>query len=65
VVIAGDAVTLGRIRNITLPSVDLTGKTSDYTAQVQIAYPAGTEGPIGSAAVKYSISRDPSVSPSP
>jgi len=65
VVITGDAVTLGRIRNITLPSVDLTGKTSDYTAQVQIAYPAGTEGPIGSAAVKYSISRDPSVSPSP
>ena len=69
VVITGDAATLGRIRNITLPSVDLTGKTSDYTVQVQFAYPEGTSGPngasVGTATVKYSISRDPSASPGP
>jgi YbbR domain-containing protein len=65
VIIAGDAATLGRIRNITLPSVDLTGKTSDYTSQVQITYPDGTTGTVGSVTVKYSISRDPNASPGP
>jgi YbbR domain-containing protein len=65
VVISGDAAAIGRVRNITLPSVDLTGKTSDYTFQDQITYPDGTSGPVGSATVKYSISPDPSVSPGP
>jgi YbbR domain-containing protein len=63
VVISGDAATLGRIRSISLPVVDLTGKTSDSTFQVQIPYPDGTTGSVATATVKYSISPDPSVSP--
>jgi hypothetical protein len=65
VVISGDAATLGRIRNIVLLSVDLSGKTSDATFQVVIPYPEGTSGPVNTATVKYSISADPNVSPPP
>ena len=65
VVISGDAATLGRIRNIVLLSVDLSGRTSDTTFQLQIPYPEGTSGPASTATVKYSISPDPSVSPPP
>jgi hypothetical protein len=65
VVINGDAAALGRIRNIVLPAVDLSGKTSDATFQVQIPYPDGTSGAVATATVKYSISRDPNASPPP
>jgi YbbR domain-containing protein len=65
VVITGDAARLGPIRNITLPSVDLTGKTSNSSFQVQIPYPDGTSGTVATATVRYSISPDPAVSPSP
>jgi hypothetical protein len=69
VVITGDAAAIGRVRNITLPSVDLTGRISDATFQVQFTYPDGTSGPngssVGTATVMYSISRDPNVAPGP
>ncbi|HEV2028582.1 MAG TPA: CdaR family protein [Candidatus Dormibacteraeota bacterium] len=65
VVISGDAATLGRIRNIVLPALDLSGKTADYTQTVQIPYPDGTSGPVATATVKYSITRDPNASPPP
>jgi hypothetical protein len=65
VVITGDAATLARIRNVSLPVVDLTGRTTSATFQVQITYPDGTTGPITTATVRYSISPDPAVSPSP
>jgi YbbR domain-containing protein len=64
VTITGDPTTIGRIRNITLPAVDLTGKTSDYTTQVTIPYPDGVGGSVSTATIKYSISPNPSVSPS-
>jgi hypothetical protein len=65
VVVSGDPVTLGRIHNIQLPPVDLTGKTSDATFQVQITYPPGTSGTVQTATVKYVIVPNPGVSPSP
>lgn len=65
VVASGDPATLGRLRNITLPPVDLSGRTSDATFQVAIPYPEGVTGNVANATVKYSISPNPNVSPSP
>jgi YbbR domain-containing protein len=67
VTITGDPTTIGKIRSITLPAVDLSGKTTDYTATVNIPYESypGITGSVGTATVKYSISPNPSVSPSP
>lgn len=65
VVITGDPSTLGRIRTITLFPVDLSGRTSDTTVQIQIPYPDGVSGNVALAVVKYSISPNPNVSPSP
>ena len=64
VTITGDPTTIGKYRSITLPAVDLTGKTADYTTQVSIPYPDGVSGSVAIANVKYSISPNPSVSPS-
>jgi YbbR domain-containing protein len=63
VTITGDPITIGRFRNITLPAVDLTGKTSDTTFQVAIPYPDGVSGSVATAMIKYSISPNPAVSP--
>lgn len=65
VTITGDPVALGKVHSITLPPVDLSAKTSDATFQVQITYPPGTNGPVQLASVKYSISPNPNVTPSP
>lgn len=65
VTITGDPTTIGRFRSITLPAVDLTGKTSDYTTQISIPYPDGVSGPVATATIKYSISPNPAVSPTP
>lgn len=65
VIISGDPVALGRIRNITLPPVDLSRYTADATFTVAIPYPDGTTGSVANATVKYSISANPNVSPSP
>jgi YbbR domain-containing protein len=65
VTITGDPTTIGRFRSITLPAIDLTSKTSDYSAQVAIPYPDGVGGSVSTATIKYSISPNPAVSPSP
>ncbi|HEV2475423.1 MAG TPA: CdaR family protein [Candidatus Dormibacteraeota bacterium] len=63
--ISGDPTTIGRIRNITLPAVDLTGRTSDFTFPVTIPYPDGVSGSVSTATIKFSISPNPAVSPTP
>jgi YbbR domain-containing protein len=63
--ITGDPITIGKFRNITLPAVDLTGRTSDATFQVAIPYPDGVGGSVSIATIKYSISPNPAISPSP
>lgn len=63
--ISGDPATLARIRSLTLPAVDLTGRTADFSFQVNIPYPDGITGAVSTAIVKYSISPNPNVTPSP
>jgi YbbR domain-containing protein len=65
VTITGDPGVIQRVRTIVLPPVDLSSSTSDATFQVAIPYPAGVSGSVANATVKYSISRNPNVSPSP
>ncbi len=65
VVITGDAAVLGRIQRITLPAIDLSGKTTNYASQVQIPYPANVTGQVQVATVTYQIQPDPAVSPLP
>jgi YbbR domain-containing protein len=65
VTITGDPAVLLRVQNISLPPVDLSRSTSDVTFQVAIPYPNGVTGTVANATVKYSISPNPVVSPSP
>jgi hypothetical protein len=65
VIITGDPAVLGRIQSILLPPVDLSGRTSDVTFPVNISYKTGVTGDVQTATVKYSISANPNVSPSP
>ena len=64
VVISGDPTALVKITTIILPPVDLTGRTSDAVFQIAIPYPPAITGSPGNAKVTYSISANPSVSPS-
>jgi hypothetical protein len=65
VIVSGDPVQLAKVHSITLPAVDLTGRTSDASFQVGIPYPDAISGNLTTATIKYSISPNPSVSPSP
>lgn len=65
IVVTGDPTALGRLRNISLPALDLTGRTATITFQVAIPYPDGVSGTVANAQVKYVISPTPQVSPSP
>lgn len=65
VIVTGDPAVIGRMQRITLPALDLTGKTSSATFQVTIPYPAGVEGNAPNATVTYTVSPNPNVSPSP
>jgi YbbR domain-containing protein len=66
VTISGDPAVLARIRNIALAGVDLSKYTSDATFQIAIDYQGlGVTGNVPIATVKYSISANPNVSPSP
>lgn len=65
VTILGDPSVLSRIQNIVLQPQDLSRSTSDATFTVPITYPRGASGDLQSATVKYSISPNPNVSPSP
>ena len=63
VVITGKPEALARVTTITLPQIDLSGRTSDYSATVAIPYPEGTDGPVKNAKVTYSIAPNPNASP--
>jgi YbbR domain-containing protein len=63
VAINGKPDALARVTTITLPQIDLGGRTSDYTATVQIPYPDGTDGQVKTAKVTYSIAPNPNASP--
>ena len=65
VIISGDPVQVAKVHNITLPAVDLSGRTSDATFSINIPYPDGISGNAATATIKYSISANPAVSPSP
>jgi YbbR-like protein len=65
VVITGDPAAVGRVQRILLSGVDLSNSTSDATFTININYPNGTTGSIQAATVKYSISRNPTVTPTP
>jgi YbbR domain-containing protein len=65
VVVSGDPVQLAKVHSITLPAVDLAGRTSDASFQVGIPYPDAISGNLTTATIKYSISPNPNVSPSP
>ena len=63
--ISGDPSALGKIRTITLPPVDLSGKTSNATFQVAIPYPDTVSGNVANATVTYTIARNPNTTASP
>ena len=65
VTVTGDPNVIQRVRAIVLPPVDLSNSTSDATFQVAIPYPAGISGNVANATVKYTIAKNPNVSPSP
>lgn len=65
VTITGDPAVLARVQNIVLPPVDLSGRTSDALFTLPIPYPRGVSGEIQTATVRYSISANPNVAPSP
>jgi YbbR domain-containing protein len=63
VVINGRPDALAGLTTITLPAVDLNGRTSDAAFTVAIRYPDGTDGPVKNARVTYSIAPNPNTSP--
>jgi YbbR domain-containing protein len=65
VTVTGDPAVLLRLTNVALPPVDLSTSTSDATFQVAIPYPNGVSGSVANATVKYAISKNPNVSPTP
>jgi YbbR domain-containing protein len=65
VVISGKADALLSITTLSLPAVDLSGKTSSFTVPVTIPYPPGVAGTAQTARITYSISANPNIQPSP
>jgi len=63
VVISGKA--LPDITTLSLPAVDLSGKTANFTVTVPIPYPAGVSGSLQNARITYSISANPNIAASP
>ena len=59
VVLTGSPDVLSTVTRIALPAVDLSGKTSDYTATATIPFPPGVTGSVAKAKVTYSISQNP------
>jgi len=61
IVISGPSDAVPNITTITLPAVDLSQHTSDFTFRIAIpALPAGVTGTATTARVTYSISKNPS-----
>jgi YbbR domain-containing protein len=65
VVISGKADALLSITTLSLPPVDLSGKTSSFTVPVTIPYPPGVAGSAQTARITYSISANPNIQASP
>ena len=65
VTISADPAVLARVHSIVLGPVDLSKSKSDVTFTLTIQYPPGVTGDVQTATVKYSISPNPNVSPSP
>lgn len=65
VVVTGRADALVSLQSLALPSVDLTGHTTNFTFRVTIPYPAGVNGSVPTARITYLISANPNVQPSP
>ena len=65
VLMSGKAAVMVKLTSLTLPAVDLSGHTSDFTFRITIPYPVGVTGPIPNARVTYSISANPNVQPAP
>jgi YbbR domain-containing protein len=65
VVVSGAPDALAKITTLTLPAVDLSGRTSGFTFRVTIPYPSGVTGSVQIARVTYAISANPSARASP
>jgi YbbR domain-containing protein len=65
VVISGGPEVVAKIKTLSLPAVDLSGRTSDFTFRVTIPYPSGVVGSVATARVTYSISPNPNAQPTP
>ena len=64
IVISGPSDAVPNITTITLPAVDLSQHTSDFTFKVAIPpLPPGVTGTAATARVTYSISKDPGCTP--
>jgi YbbR domain-containing protein len=63
VIVTGRPEALAQLTTITLPPVDLSGRTSDATFQIAIPYPDGTGSSVKNARVTYSIAPNPNASP--
>jgi YbbR domain-containing protein len=64
IVISGPSDAVPNITTITLPAVDLSQHTSDFTFRIAIPpLPAGVTGSAATARVTYSISRNPNCAP--
>jgi YbbR domain-containing protein len=64
IVISGPSDAVPNITTITLPAVDLSQHTSDFTFKISIPpLPAGVTGTAATARVTYSISKNPSCAP--
>jgi YbbR domain-containing protein len=63
VLITGPADVLSKINAITLPAVDLSGHTTDFTFQITIPFPNQVDGSFQVARVTYSISPNPNATP--
>lgn len=63
VIISGNPTQLSKVSFIQLSAVDLTGRTSDATFQVQVQYPGGISGTVQTVKLVYAIAPNPNVTP--
>ena len=59
IILTGSPDALSKVTRITLPAVDLSGRTSDATFRVTIPFPSGVTGSPTIAKVTYAISQNP------
>lgn len=64
IVVSGPSDAVPNVTTITLPAVDLSQHTSDFTFRIAIPpLPTGVTGSVATARVTYSISRNPNCTP--